>query len=890
MSNVIKLKNNNILGTIPTTSDLEAGELAINTASGRLYTEINDNEIVEVGPHPVFDTIAEAETYFPLVGDICYINETSSNYKYVEYISDPPTVNEKNILITGQGGNTRWIATILSTTVAPLLKFFVGMTIEEPDSVITSDGTTVTLTLQAIGSGDITYSRPDGSIDVFDCTPAQTISLTPGTDTNYIQNWFYIDSPTNTLVANTTGFPTTEHVKLGNVILQSAATIQSEGKVRGGHNYSDHVFSPLNNGHGSHTNHAFRVRNGVYLDGLDFSHFGSGTATLNIGIATGKITQAHDHDTPTFASGSDFIIVNQSFDIENNLYNITTDADNNTNINRYAAYFIFIVFYEGGSNIYINKPSETYLNEADAIEGVVYDYPSDFRGTMYPVHVLVARRGTSSITIYNDSSVDMRGKIVDAIAGGGSGIVPSHGDNHVNGTDDVPLVTDSVKGLMPPNDQATELSTTGSPKFVKVSGSGGVGGNLVLESTPDPTKGKIYLGANSVYDEANDRLGINTTSPSEKLEVNGNIYLGNNNSLIFNSSGGLKDRMFAPIAGVAVEENLSRKSIFSDTNNNNAVTDIMYEVIEGGSYSGGGWTRLMAILKNGNVGFSVNSPTARIHAKGSTSDSSAYALKVDDSSDSSLFSIRNDGTIGIGPEDYVTIKPPSLAVNGDTVFILKHHPLQANDSVSLTIKEEDGDNLLRILGSWPHSFIDDAPTAYFQTGINSGNSVFSAYAGTLYNRIGFIVSDAGPNTGLIITDKASDIAIPVDYVAIIQQNNTRTDFAVDYDGTVKIPKLHTYGPRIVNADADAAITGDYTVLNTDKEILYGNPTGSDKDWTLPASPTENGKRTYVNASDTYSMIVNGGEKKVAGFLDPYTIGPGLSETFHYTTAFGHTRI
>lgn len=160
MSNVIKLKNNNILGTIPTTSDLEAGELAINTASGRLYTEINDNEIVEVGPHPVFDTIAEAETYFPLVGDICYINETSSNYKYVEYISDPPTVNEKNILITGQGGNTRWIATILSTTVAPLIKFFVGMTIEEPDSVITSDGTTVTLTLQAIGGGDITYSRP----------------------------------------------------------------------------------------------------------------------------------------------------------------------------------------------------------------------------------------------------------------------------------------------------------------------------------------------------------------------------------------------------------------------------------------------------------------------------------------------------------------------------------------------------------------------------------------------------------------------------------------------------------------------------------------------------------------------------------------------------------
>lgn len=53
-------------------------------------------------------------------------------------------------------------------------------------------------------------------------------------------------------------------------------------------------------------------------------------------------------------------------------------------------------------------------------------------------------------------------------------------------------------------------------------------------------------------------------------------------------------------------------------------------------------------ISGGDVGFSQSSPTARVHIVGATSDSSAYALKVDDSSSSNLFSIRNDGEISFG--------------------------------------------------------------------------------------------------------------------------------------------------------------------------------------------------------------------------------------------------
>ena len=43
--------------------------------------------------------------------------------------------------------------------------------------------------------------------------------------------------------------------------------------------------------------------------------------------------------------------------------------------------------------------------------------------------------------------------------------------------------------------------------------------NLTLSSTSNATKGKIILGSLSAYDEANDRLGIGTTSPITNLHV-----------------------------------------------------------------------------------------------------------------------------------------------------------------------------------------------------------------------------------------------------------------------------------------------------------------------------------------------------------------------------------
>lgn len=46
---VIKLKRSTSSGAAPTTSDLEVGEVAINTADGKIFTKHSNNSIVQLG-------------------------------------------------------------------------------------------------------------------------------------------------------------------------------------------------------------------------------------------------------------------------------------------------------------------------------------------------------------------------------------------------------------------------------------------------------------------------------------------------------------------------------------------------------------------------------------------------------------------------------------------------------------------------------------------------------------------------------------------------------------------------------------------------------------------------------------------------------------------------
>ena len=108
--------------------------------------------------------------------------------------------------------------------------FFNGTIHESFDALISSDGATVTLSLEQSGGGNLTMHFSDG-VYILDCTPACTINLTAGADNSPQANYTYIPKSTRALTNSTTGWPTTEHIKINYSYVPSATYVQSDGGV-----------------------------------------------------------------------------------------------------------------------------------------------------------------------------------------------------------------------------------------------------------------------------------------------------------------------------------------------------------------------------------------------------------------------------------------------------------------------------------------------------------------------------------------------------------------------------------------------------------------------------------------------------------------------------------
>jgi hypothetical protein len=84
-----------------------------------------------------------------------------------------------------------------------------------------------------------------------------------------------------------------------------------------------------------------------------------------------------------------------------------------------------------------------------------------------------------------------------------------------------------------------------------LTGGTNAGNNLTLQSTSNGTKGSIIFGT-SGYDEVNNRLGIGTTAPGQKLTVNGTLGISSTSApyyTIFQGSGQVADITYTlPVA------------------------------------------------------------------------------------------------------------------------------------------------------------------------------------------------------------------------------------------------------------------------------------------------------------------------------------------------------
>lgn len=321
--------------------------------------------------------------------------------------------------------------------VASHMDAYNGSFLEPFTFAVTSNGTTITGVLDKNPTGDLTERFSTG-YSTF--TSGGSIALTPGSDTSPVTNFVYIlRSSPGTLVKSTSGWPTTEHNRIAEVVLQSAATTQSEGGALVNHFWND--FTKGTNGQGHHT-HAWarlRIEHAVWSSGnvITWTITTNGGAADNVDLATtaGKVYQLHLHDVGAKdTSGADNVRVvndNASPYTEITDFNeLLTDSAGGSMSGRYFNLVVWMTVSSGSEkeHLFVNLPSGSYNKEKDALADVSgytdFGIPSDFRGDAFLVtRITLKHSPANSGTWTSVRQTDLRGQVPNIIAGGGTAAI-----------------------------------------------------------------------------------------------------------------------------------------------------------------------------------------------------------------------------------------------------------------------------------------------------------------------------------------------------------------------------------------------------------------------------------------------------------------------------------
>lgn len=394
-------------------------------------TEDIDN--TEEGEVTTLGTVRGINTFGYTAGSPIYLSDTTDG----GFTTSPPSspaylVRLGSIGVVDAVNGTIEVAVSIGNNTQSVIEIFNGTILEARTVNVTSNGTTISCTLEKAGGGDLTLFF-NGTFTAFDSTPAASVTLTAGTDTVPILNYVYILESTNTLTKSTTGFPTAQHVPVAEVLCQSAASLQTYGAYKF-HEWTEHLTDTSMQGHLSHVNAWIRGQNATYISGLVPTFSGTGTGTIGLSNTLGTVLQLHSHSFPVFSDPAPIYVVNHPttpYTRVTNIADIDVDSTGATLDARTAALVFFAVVSQNSSDCKWmcllpsgsygqSKPDDTRV---DADSYTNYSIPLSFKGTAILVHRLIrsANPGGTTITLYTDSSDDLRGLLPNQTAGGTTG-------------------------------------------------------------------------------------------------------------------------------------------------------------------------------------------------------------------------------------------------------------------------------------------------------------------------------------------------------------------------------------------------------------------------------------------------------------------------------------
>jgi len=372
--------------------------------------------------------------------------------------------------------------------------FWNGSFAESFDADVTSNGTTVTMSIEKSGTGDLTAQFSDGNT-AYDTTPADTIALTVGSDASPQGNWIYtLQTAPTTLVGSTSSWPSTEHIKVGFFFVQSAASVQTDSGPFINQNWNNELAGTDSQGHLTHISGKLRHLGSTYFSGVDAngataSYYTISASNTEFISTAGVIEQLHSHtfSAVNTSTGSVVHVVNSSVSAYRritDLFSITTDSTGATiTNNKYFNLVIWGVVNKTGERqlAMVNVPGGFYNSQASAENDISgfdnFSMPREFSldsGNGFLIARTTFQMGTTWTHV---STVDLRSFNSQSASGGVGGPITDFADNTFTVFDN----TDNTKVL------AFDIGanvTTGNTRTLSPPDASG---NIALTSQTDGT-------------------------------------------------------------------------------------------------------------------------------------------------------------------------------------------------------------------------------------------------------------------------------------------------------------------------------------------------------------------------------------------------------------------
>ena len=372
MAQTIKLKRSSVSGNTPGTSDLELGEVAINTYDGKMFIKKNDgsDSIVEIGG--TSGTVTEAFKTIAVSGQNNVVADSATDTLTL-------VAGSNMTLTTNASGDT---ITFASSGVPGSQNVFTTFAVSGQNSVV-ADSTTDTLTLVA-GSG-ITLTT-DNSNDEITITNSATGANAFGNIAVSGQTTVAADSTndTLTLTAGTGITLTTDATNDGITITNSATGANAFGNIAvSGQSTvaADSTNDTVTFVAGSN----MTITTNASGDTVTFAASGSGSQNVfsNIGVSgQGTIQADATTDTLTFEAGTG---ISLATDTTNDKLTITATGSGSGNVANAASSIKEFKYDISSSTTTItgsDANSNTLAYEAGAIQvflnGILLDPATDY--------------------------------------------------------------------------------------------------------------------------------------------------------------------------------------------------------------------------------------------------------------------------------------------------------------------------------------------------------------------------------------------------------------------------------------------------------------------------------------------------------------------------------